>query len=86
VPAKNAGLFLNPNPTTSMNESLDTLKAKLEETRQRVRNLTVLGLDGTLSAQKKERLRNLELATREEAKLRRKALDYEQERLAKGSK
>jgi hypothetical protein len=57
----------------------DDPKAKLEETRQRVRNLTVLGLDGSLSPQQMELVRNLERSARAETKLRQKAAEHSQQ-------
>lgn len=56
--------------------SVDELKAKLEETRLRVRKLTVIGLRDNLTPQEREAVRDAERSARAELILRRKALDY----------
>ena len=58
--------------------SLQDLQTNLADANQRVRNLTVLGLDPSLSPEKLAIFRNLERSARAEAVLRQKALDYAQ--------
>jgi hypothetical protein len=52
------------------------LERKLANTRQDVRNLTVIGMRPNLSADKRELIHNLERSARAEVKLRIKALWY----------
>jgi hypothetical protein len=59
-------------------KSVDDLTDKLQETRQRVRNLTVIGLRPDLPPHKREVVRQLERSARAEVKLRRKALEHAQ--------
>ena len=57
-------------------KSLDELRAKLEETRRRVRNLIVIGLRPQLRPETRAVVRELERSARAETKLRRKALEH----------
>jgi hypothetical protein len=52
------------------------LLRKLADTRQEVRNLTVMGMRPDLSEDKRELIRNAERSARAEVKLRIKALRY----------
>jgi hypothetical protein len=52
------------------------LQRKLADTRQEVRNLTVMGMRPDLSADKRELIRNGERSARAEVRLRIKALQY----------
>jgi hypothetical protein len=52
------------------------LLRKLADTRQEVRNLTVMGMRPDLSDDKRELIRNAERSARAEVKLRIKALQY----------
>lgn len=58
--------------------SADEAQAKLAETRQRVRDLTVIGLRDNLTPEQRSAVRDAELSARAETKLRQKALDHAQ--------
>ena len=55
---------------------LQTLRLKLRDARQEVRNLTVMAMRPDLTPEKAELVRNLERSARAVAKLRLKALRY----------
>ena len=55
---------------------LQTLRQKLKDARQEVRNLTVMAMRPDLTPEKAELVRNLERSARAVAKLRLKALRY----------
>jgi hypothetical protein len=54
---------------------LQTLRQKLADTRQEVRNLIVMGMRSNLTPEKAELIRNLERSARAEAKLRHRHLE-----------
>jgi hypothetical protein len=56
---------------------LQTLRRKLDDARQEVRNLTVMAMNPKYSPEKVELLRNAERSARAEVKLRVKALEYQ---------
>src|SRR5258708_29769830 len=55
------------------------VKAEHQAARERVQKLTVIGLRPDLTPEQREAVRNAEESTRAEVKLRRKALDHEEQ-------
>jgi hypothetical protein len=55
----------------------DRMQLKLAEAKQEVRNLTVMALDPSLPPEYRQLVKVLESLARTEAKLRRRALDYQ---------
>ena len=74
------------NPQRDEIPDLRTLRQKLADTRQEVRNLTVLGMRPNLTPEKAELIRNLERSARAEAKLRHRHLEYVLKTQSKGQK
>jgi hypothetical protein len=64
------------NPQRDEIPDLRTLRQKLADTRQEVRNLIVMGMRPNLTPEKAELIRNLERSARAEAKLRHRHLEY----------
>src|ERR1700744_4044399 len=57
-------------------KSIEAHRTNLADARQRVRNLTVLGMDPSLPPDKLAVVKNLERSARAEVELRQKALDH----------
>ena len=55
------------------------LRQELQDARQEVRNLTVMGMNPMWSPEKRETIKQLERSARAEVKLRQMALDYQLE-------
>jgi hypothetical protein len=62
---------------------LDELRLKLRDAQQEARNLAVMAMDPSLSAEKREIIKELERSARAEAALRLAALDLALGRLSK---